>query len=129
MLNSTLNNPVIEHLNNSSILCLNGYWNNINKKCACHPGYKLEKLTVETDSGEAIDFKEEEMVKDSMEIYNISTNKFTMPYDNVTINAKWSEEVKNPDTGVFSYINIGIIILIISIISLMIIRKKKLFNK
>ena len=43
MLNSSLNNPVIEHLNNSSILCLNGYWNNINKKCACHPGYKLEK--------------------------------------------------------------------------------------
>ena len=42
MLNSTLNNRVIKHINNTSILCLNGYWDNITKKCSCYSGYKLE---------------------------------------------------------------------------------------
>ena len=42
MFNLAFNNRVIGHIKKSSILCLNGYWDNITKKCSCYSGYKLE---------------------------------------------------------------------------------------
>ena len=41
-INPVLNKLIKERLIHNPILCLNGNWNNINKKCICYPGYRLQ---------------------------------------------------------------------------------------
>ena len=76
-------------------------------------GLKLVGLTVTSDAGESIEFKEEDLSQDSTGLYSISVNKFTMPYDNVTIKAIWANE-PNPETGVNNYLIIILVVLLIS---------------
>ena len=85
-------------------------------------GYKLSGLTVTTDSGEIVLFNEQDIKQDKNRLYKISTNKFTMPYENVTVEARWI--IDNPKTGINNYI---IIIISLSIISslFILLRKKK----
>ena len=73
-------------------------------------GYKLSTLTVTTDSGEKVKFSEEDIVQKEDGAVSISTNKFTMPYENLTITAKWAplnsklDVLTNPKTWGNSYI-------------------------
>ena len=71
----------------------------INFKVTAKKGLRLAGLTVTTDSGESVVFNEEDISVDETGIYSISTNKFTMPYENVTIEAKWTSTILNPNTG------------------------------
>ena len=77
----------------------------ISFKTSAKKGLKLAKLIVTTDSSEKVEFSEEDITQDETGVYTISTNKFTMPYENVTIEAEWSKSVdvldilKNPKTG------------------------------
>lgn len=59
-------------------------------------GYKLTSVTITTDSGEKIEFREGEITNNNG-IYSIDKNKFTMPFENVTIEARWG--IINPETG------------------------------
>ena len=70
-------------------------------------GYMLENIIIETPSGERIEFTEDEIIENSDGTVSISKNKFTMPYDNVTIKASWKMDPSflNPKTGnIFSTI-------------------------
>ncbi len=51
-------------------------------------GLKLDKLIITTDSNEVIEFSEEDIIQDETGNYSIRTSKFTMPYENVTIEAR-----------------------------------------
>ena len=59
------------------------------------------KITVTTDSGEEVEFSEGEITKNDNGSFSIDKNKFTMPFENVTIQAKFELEsiLKNPKTG------------------------------
>ena len=87
-------------------------------------GLKLAGLTVISDSGEKIEFNEKDITQDSTGVYSISTNLFTMPFENVTIEARWNSNFINPNTGVNLFIII-ICVLIISISSCLFVIKKK----
>ena len=69
----------------------------------------MSKLIVTTDSGEKVEFEKGKDITNLNGIVTINNNLFTMPYDNVTIEAYW--EIENPDTG--SYIMCSIITLVI----------------
>jgi len=73
----------------------------ISFRVSAKKGLKLAGLTVTTDSNEKVEFKEEDISVDKTGIYSISTNKFTMPYENVTIEARWTSAsiISNPKTG------------------------------
>ena len=73
-------------------------------------GFALRSLRVITDSGEEVEFSEEELIKNEDGTVSFSDNKFTMPFDNVTIEASWekidvpktptsAEATKNPNTA------------------------------
>ncbi|MBP5204209.1 hypothetical protein J6Z48_01025 [bacterium] len=55
-------------------------------------GYNLTKLIITTDSGETVEFEEGEILGESDDIVSIDGNKFTMPFENVTIEASWKAE-------------------------------------
>ena len=73
-------------------------------------GFALKSLRVITDSGEEVEFSEEELIKNEDGTVSFSDNKITMPFDNVTIEASWekigapvaptsAEAMKNPNTA------------------------------
>ena len=64
-------------------------------------GYKLGSIIIRTDSGEEVEFSEGEITKNDDGSLSIDKNKFTMPFENVTIQAKFELEniLKNPKTG------------------------------
>lgn len=73
----------------------------ISFRVSAKKGLKLSGLTVTTDAGEKIEFREEDLTTNKDGTISISTNKFTMPFDNVTIEARWSSisDIVNPKTG------------------------------
>ena len=70
-------------------------------KVSTNKGYKLRSVLITTDSGEKIEFTEGEIIKNDDGTLSIDKNKFTMPFENVTIQAKFELEniLKNPETG------------------------------
>lgn len=90
-------------------------------KVSAKKGLKLSGLSITSDSGETIEFNEEDITIDSSGINSISTNKFTMPFENVTIQARWTMD--NPKTSR----NIAIIIIALTVLSssIVLISKKK----
>ena len=62
-------------------------------------GYKLNGLILRTDSGEEVEFSEEDLTYNDGGTITISKNKFIMPFENVTIEAKWILDIVNPSTG------------------------------
>ena len=62
-------------------------------------GYALNKLIITTDSGENIVFDEGEIINNG-DYITIDKSKFTMPFENVTIEAKWKSDglIDLPDT-------------------------------
>ena len=94
-------------------------------KLSTNKGYKLGSIVIKTDSGEEIEFSEGEITKNDDGTLSIDKNKFTMPFENITIQARFiSDSILNPKTGVNIYI-IFMGILIISSIGLCIILKRK----
>ena len=75
-------------------------------------GYKLSSLTIITDSGEKVTFNEDDIKKNTDGTITISINSFTMPYENITIQARWTSTIKNPVTKTA----IGIILFTMTII-------------
>ena len=86
-------------------------------------GYKLDSITIVTDSGEKVSFKEGEIQKNSDGTMSIDKNNFTMPFENVTIEARWKLDILNPNTGVETLL--VIILIIISVISMTVIIRRK----
>ncbi len=84
----------------------------ISFKVSAKKGLKLAGLTVTTDSQEKVQFNEEDLTTNKDGTVSISTNKFTMPYENVTIEARWATTI-NPLT--VSSIFIFFLILIASV--------------
>ena len=70
-------------------------------KVSAKKGYKLGSIVIKTDSGEEVEFNEGEITKNDDGTFSINKNKFTMPFENVTIQAKFELEniLKNPETG------------------------------
>ena len=93
----------------------------ISFRVTSNTGVKLKGIVVTTESGEKIEFTEEEITLNSNGIMSVSSNRFTMPYENVTIEAIW--DITNPKTG---YLIIAVISLLIACItSLVYFYKKK----
>lgn len=85
-------------------------------------GYRLSKLVVTSDSGEKVEFSRGDIINNSDGTVSIDKNKFVMPFENVTIEARWEAIIINPETGK----KLGIIILfILSIIGLSYYRTSK----
>ena len=70
-------------------------------KVSTNKGYKLGSIVITTDSGETVEFSEGEIIKNNDGTLSIDKNKFTMPFENVTIQAIFESEniLKNPETG------------------------------
>ena len=70
-------------------------------KVSAKNGYKLGSIVIKTDSGEKVEFSEGEITKNDDGTFSIDKNKFTMPFENITIQAKFELEsiLKNPKTG------------------------------
>ena len=94
-------------------------------KVTAKKGLKLTRLTITTDSGEKVEFNEEDITTDSSGVFSVSTNKFTMPYENVTIEARWSSSIINPKTGTGISIIIITTLLLVSSTTYMIFKRKK----
>ena len=73
-------------------------------------GYKLSSLIIHSDSGETVIFNEGSIVNNPDGTVSIDRNVFTMPFENVTIEARWS--ITNPYTsrGNLIYIAIGVLL-------------------
>lgn len=84
-------------------------------KVSAKKGYKLGSIVIKTDSGEEVEFSEGEITKNDDGTFSINKNKFTMPFENVTIQAKFELEniLKNPETG--DKVLFIILILVVSI--------------
>ena len=93
-------------------------------KVSAKKGLKLSGLTITTDSGEKVEFSEEDITTDSSGVLSVSTNKFTMPYENVTIEARWTSNIINPNTGTGISVIIITTILVISSITYMVFKRK-----
>ncbi len=63
-------------------------------------GVKLKEIIVRTSSGEEIAFEENDLIKNEDGTISIMLNKFTMPFENVTIAVNWKidEVLDNPAT-------------------------------
>lgn len=72
-------------------------------------GYKLKSIVVKTDSGETVEFTKGEMITNSDGTISIDKNKFTMPFENVTIEGNWKLDIINPKTGRNILVIIGIV--------------------
>ena len=68
-------------------------------KVTANKGYKLKSVIIKTDSGEKVEFETGEMIKNEDGTYSVDKNKFTMPFENVTIEARWEMDIINPETG------------------------------
>ena len=76
-------------------------------KVTAKSGYKLNRIMIKTDSGETIELKEGEIQNNSDGTISIDKNNFIMPFENITIEAKWEpnniidlpEIITNPKTG------------------------------
>ena len=68
-------------------------------KATSKKGYKLKSIVITTDSGEKVEFKEGDIIKNDDGTYSIDKSVFTMPFENVTIEAKWLLDIMNPKTG------------------------------
>ena len=90
-------------------------------KTTAKKGYKITKLIVITASGEKVEFTEGEIIYNKDGTISIDKNKFTMPYENVTIEAKWS--IINPKT--LTLICLPLLIVGFIFISLILLKKKK----
>ena len=88
-------------------------------------GYKLQSIIIKTDSGKEIEFKEEELTKDKDGNLTVSNNRFTMPYENVTIYASWG--IINPKTSSIA-MKILLSIILIVYIGTFIYKKKRRVN-
>ena len=77
-------------------------------------GLKLAGLRITTDSGETVEITEGEIINNDDGSITIDNNKFTMPFENVTIEAEWASSIINPKTGVVSSVLIISVLLIIS---------------
>ena len=89
-------------------------------------GYKLKSVIIITSAGEEIEFAEGEITKNNDGTLSIDNNVFTMPFKNVTIQAKFESDsiLKNPDTS--DKLLIILLLLIISLFIGTIIYKKKI---
>lgn len=99
-------------------------------KINAEKGYVLSKLVVTTDSGEIVEFDEGETIKNADGTFSIDKNKFTMPFENVTIEAKFESEniLKNPETGDKLLFMILILVASIGIGTLIYIKKESRYN-
>jgi len=61
-------------------------------------GYKLGTLVIKTSTGEEMEFTEGELITNEDGTVSITNNKFTMPYESVTLVANFVST--NPDTGI-----------------------------
>ena len=103
---------------------------NITFKVSAKKGLKLAGLTITTDSGEVLQFNEEDLTTNSDGTISISTNKFTMPYENVTIEARWTSGIINPNTGTgISIITVMTVLLVSSFTYMMLKRKENYIIK
>lgn len=73
-------------------------------KVIANPGFALKSLKLTSDNGEEVVFEEKDVIKNEDGTISIRDNKFTMPFDNVTIEASWEKtdapaSVENPDTA------------------------------
>ena len=73
-------------------------------------GYKLSKLIVTTDSNERVVFNEGSIIYNKNGTVSVSNNAFTMPYENVTIEAEFRRDIENPETGIKLMIFITVLI-------------------
>ena len=96
-------------------------------KVTSNKGYKLHSIIIKTGSGEEIEFSEGEIIKNDDGTISIDRNNFTMPFENVTVEAKWTKELVNPKTGdTQSFVLFGIMVLLsISIFSVIYLHKEK----
>ncbi|MBP5204210.1 hypothetical protein J6Z48_01030 [bacterium] len=108
----------------------------ISFKVSAKKDFKLVKLTITTDSGESVIFEEGNIVIDSEGIVTIDKNIFTMPFENVTIEASWLgvsdvAEVKedNPKTGDNTIVFVLLFLLSISIGTYSYIKKNLLYKE
>ena len=64
-------------------------------------GYKLKRLVVTTNSGEVVSVDAGDIILNDDGTVSVDNNTFTMPFENVTIEAKWEEDIpKNEETNV-----------------------------
>ena len=120
----TEGNGTIEAIENS----LGG--ETIQFKVSAKNGYKLGSIVIKTDSGEEVEFSEGEITKNDDGTFSIDKNKFTMPFENVTIEAKFESEniLKNPETGNKVLFIILILVASIGIGTLIYIKKESRYN-
>lgn len=90
-------------------------------------GFKLKGLILRTDSGEEVEFNEEDLTYNDDGTVTISKNKFIMPFENVTIEAKWESEslLVNPKTGRRIFIILGFFLTVVVAVKNVILKKKE----
>ena len=90
-------------------------------------GFKLTGLILHTDSGEKVDFNEEDLTYNDDGTVSISKNKFIMPFENVTIQAKWEAEslLVNPKTGRRIFIMLGFLLAVVFVVKNILLIKKE----
>ncbi len=90
-------------------------------------GFKLKGLILRTDSGEEVEFSEEDLTYNDDGTVTISKNKFIMPFENVTIEAKWESEslLVNPKTGRRIFIILGFFLTVVVPVKNVILKKKE----
>ena len=95
----------------------------ISFKVSPNKGFKLKSIIITTNDGTVIEFTEGDITEKSDGTVSIMNNKFTMPFENVTIKANWEEVLDNPatDDSITKYC----IILFVSFGTLLIINHKK----
>ncbi len=82
-------------------------------KVTSKKGYKLSQLLITTDSGERVEFNEGDIINNLDGTVSISNNAFTMPFESVTIEARWATNPINPSTGVrYSILVISLIVIV-----------------
>jgi len=70
-------------------------------RVSINKGYKYGSIIITTDSGEKVEFTKGDITKNDDGTFSIDKNKFTMPFESITIQAKFESEniLKNPETG------------------------------
>jgi len=90
-------------------------------------GFKLKSLFLRTDSGEEVEFNEEDLTYNDDGTVTISKNKFIMPFENVSIEAKWEAEslLVNPKTGRRIFIFLGLLLGVVFVVKNVVLIKKE----
>ena len=90
-------------------------------------GFRLKGLVLRTDSGEEVEFSEEDLTYNDDGTVTISKNKFIMPFENVTIEAKWELEslLVNSKTGRRIFIILGFLLVVVFAVKNVILIKKE----